>query len=303
MSPAAATLGGSSVTIHGLPILVLLDGRRLTDSAAEAGGGLQFTDVNLFPVGVAQTRGGAQGRCVGHLWHGGGGRRGQRHPRPGVRGLRPSPPGMVSQRKATSITSGTTSSSGTGDEKTHLVVAADYIEQDPIFDRDRAYAVANPTARRFMRGSSISRRRGRSRAIPAILSATRPSMPRSIPRSSAPTRCSNPVRSRSRPAARPSPAPGNPVTERLHEPGDDGQRFRISVAANAVSISRRHTSITLDQTSPELLFGSADRQLHRSSTWWPLTSSCIQTTTARADLNAQPLYNGTGRHHPGRLAV
>ena len=49
-----ATLGGSSVAIHGLPTLVLLDGRRVTDAAAEASGGLQFTDVNLFPSALVK---------------------------------------------------------------------------------------------------------------------------------------------------------------------------------------------------------------------------------------------------------
>ena len=51
----SSTLGGSSIAIHGLPILVLLDGRRVTDAAAEAVGGLQFSDVNLFPLGPGQT--------------------------------------------------------------------------------------------------------------------------------------------------------------------------------------------------------------------------------------------------------
>ena len=49
-----ATLGGSFVSVHSLPTLVLLDGRRLTDAAAESAGGNQFTDVNLFPSALVK---------------------------------------------------------------------------------------------------------------------------------------------------------------------------------------------------------------------------------------------------------
>ena len=49
---ANATLGGSSVSIHNLPTLVLFNGRRITDSAALSAGGFQFKDTNLFPVGI-----------------------------------------------------------------------------------------------------------------------------------------------------------------------------------------------------------------------------------------------------------
>ena len=43
-----------SVEVHGLPTLILLDGRRLTDSSAEAAGGSQFADVNLFPSALVK---------------------------------------------------------------------------------------------------------------------------------------------------------------------------------------------------------------------------------------------------------
>ena len=49
---SGSTNGGSEVSIHGLPTLVLLDGYRLADSAALAQGGAAFQDVNLFPASL-----------------------------------------------------------------------------------------------------------------------------------------------------------------------------------------------------------------------------------------------------------
>ena len=49
---SGATNGGSSVSLRGLPTLVLLNGRRIADSAALAAGGNQFADVNLFPAAL-----------------------------------------------------------------------------------------------------------------------------------------------------------------------------------------------------------------------------------------------------------
>src|SRR5882757_3776936 len=46
---SGATVGGSIIQIRGLPTLVLDEGRRITDSAALAAGGFQFSDINLFP--------------------------------------------------------------------------------------------------------------------------------------------------------------------------------------------------------------------------------------------------------------
>ena len=48
---AGGTLGGSIISIRGLPTLVLYEGRRIADSAA-IGIGVQFTDVNLFPTAL-----------------------------------------------------------------------------------------------------------------------------------------------------------------------------------------------------------------------------------------------------------
>ena len=48
---AGSTLGGSTISIRGLPTLVLFENRRIADSAAISIGS-QFTDVNLFPTGL-----------------------------------------------------------------------------------------------------------------------------------------------------------------------------------------------------------------------------------------------------------
>jgi hypothetical protein len=47
---SGGTLGGSVIAIRGFPSLVLFEGRRIADSAAIAVGGVQFSDVNLFPT-------------------------------------------------------------------------------------------------------------------------------------------------------------------------------------------------------------------------------------------------------------
>lgn len=45
----ADTYGGSALTLHGLPVLVLVNGHRLASDAAEAVGGDRFTDLNTIP--------------------------------------------------------------------------------------------------------------------------------------------------------------------------------------------------------------------------------------------------------------
>ena len=64
-----------------------------------------------LPLRAGQAHRSPQGRCVGHLRHGSGRRRGQRHPRPGVPGLRLLRPATASPRRATSRTSVTAASS------------------------------------------------------------------------------------------------------------------------------------------------------------------------------------------------
>ena len=49
---ATGTHGGATITIRGFPTLVLYEGRRIADAAAISTGGLQFTDVALFPAAL-----------------------------------------------------------------------------------------------------------------------------------------------------------------------------------------------------------------------------------------------------------
>jgi iron complex outermembrane receptor protein len=46
----ADTYGGSTVSIHGMQTLVLIDGRRAATSSAQAVGGLEFVDLNMIPA-------------------------------------------------------------------------------------------------------------------------------------------------------------------------------------------------------------------------------------------------------------
>ncbi len=133
------TEGGSEVTIHGLPTLVLLDGRRLTDAAAVAAGGLQFSDVNLFPSALVKRievlKDGASAiygsEAIG-----------------GVINVI-----LDDQFTGFDFTTryGFTEKSdihderysgivGFGDDKTHIVIGAEYREQDPIYNRQRDYS-------------------------------------------------------------------------------------------------------------------------------------------------------------------
>ena len=134
-----ATYGGSQVTIHGLPTLVLLDGRRLTDSSAEAAGGLAFSDVNLFPSALvkrievlkdgasaiygSEAIGGVINVILDQDFTGF-----DFAARDGF-----TQKSNVQDRRYSGIF-------GIGDDKTHIVVGGEYVEQDPLFDRDRSYS-------------------------------------------------------------------------------------------------------------------------------------------------------------------
>jgi len=133
------TYGGSTIAIRGLPALVLLDGRRITDSAAIAAGGAQFTDVSIFPTSLisrievlkdgasalygSEAVGGVvniflktdfQGLEMGYRY-----------------GF--SVESGVSERRAYVI-------AGVGNETTHVTAAFQYYEIDPLYLRERAYS-------------------------------------------------------------------------------------------------------------------------------------------------------------------
>ena len=159
---SGSTLGGSSIAIHGLPTLVLLDGRRLTDSAAVAAGGSQFTDVNLFPSSLVKR--------IEVLKDGASAIYGTE----AVGGVVNVILDQEFQGFEFSARYGFTEKSdiknqrysgifGFGDDKTHIVIAAQYVEQNPIFARDRSFATPSYLdfihfSRRALLGNSLPER-------------------------------------------------------------------------------------------------------------------------------------------------
>ncbi len=133
------TYGGSTVAIRGLPALVLLDGRRLSDSAAIAAGGAQFTDVQIFPTSLISRievlKDGASA-LYGSEAVGGvvnvflksdftGLEMGFRYGFTVDSG--------VAERKGWAI-------AGVGNETTHVTAAFQYYEIDPLYARERGYS-------------------------------------------------------------------------------------------------------------------------------------------------------------------
>ena len=49
-----STAGGSRLAVHGLPTLVLIDGKRVSESPIGAAGGYNFVDLNLIPVSAVE---------------------------------------------------------------------------------------------------------------------------------------------------------------------------------------------------------------------------------------------------------
>lgn len=154
----AATYGGSIVSIRGLPALVLLDGRRIADSAAISAGGFQFTNVSLFPTSMVSRievlKDGASAlygsEAVGGViniflktdftgfemgFRYGSSLEGRTSDV--VNGA-----GNVAERRAYAI-------AGVGNETTHVMAGFQYYEIDPLFSSDRvwsAFPVIFPTS-------------------------------------------------------------------------------------------------------------------------------------------------------------
>ena len=131
--------GASTITIHGLPTLVLLNGRRLTDASAEAAGAGSFSDVNLFPSALVKRievlKDGASAiygsEAIGGVVN------------------------VILDQEFTGFDFsgryGFTEKSdihnerysgimGFGDDKTNFVIGAEYVNQDPVFNRQRDFA-------------------------------------------------------------------------------------------------------------------------------------------------------------------
>ena len=136
---ANSTLGGSTVSIHGLPTLVLLNGRRVTLSGAAASGGGDFVDVNLFPTALIKRievlKDGASaiygseaiGGVVNVILN------------QDFRGLEID--GRYGFTEKSDIKDKRVSLiAGVGDDKTSIIIGGQYTEQDPIRDTDRDFS-------------------------------------------------------------------------------------------------------------------------------------------------------------------
>jgi len=133
------TYGGSTIAIRGLPALVLLDGRRVADSAAIAAGGAQFTDVQIFPTSlisrVEVLKDGASA-LYGSEAVGGVVNVFLKTDFTGLEmGFRygASVESGVAERRAYMI-------AGVGNETTHVTAAWQYYEIDPLYTRERGYS-------------------------------------------------------------------------------------------------------------------------------------------------------------------
>lgn len=136
---SGSTYGGSTVSIHGLPTLVLLNGRRVADSGAQAAGGAAFVDVNLFPTALikrievlkdgasaiygSEAIGGVVNIILNQEFRG--------FEIDGRYGF--TEKSDIKDKRVSAIV-------GLGDDKTSIVIGGQYTEQDPIFNRDRDFS-------------------------------------------------------------------------------------------------------------------------------------------------------------------
>lgn len=133
------TLGASQITIHGLPTLVLLDGRRVTSASAAAQGGVTGADLNLFPTALVKrievlkdgaaaiygsdAIGGVVNVILDQEFTGF-----DFSARYGF-----AEAGDIHDQRYSGVV-------GLGDDKTKIVLGVQYTQQDPIFNRQRDYA-------------------------------------------------------------------------------------------------------------------------------------------------------------------
>lgn len=136
---SGATQGGALITIRGLPTLVLFQGRRIADDAAIATGGFQFSDVNLFPAALISRievlKDGASA-LYGSEAVGGVVNIFLKEDFDGVEiGARYgfTVESAVAERRAYVI-------AGAGNDTTHVTAGFQYLEEDGLFERERAYS-------------------------------------------------------------------------------------------------------------------------------------------------------------------
>ena len=268
---SGSTLGGSTISIHGLPTLVLLDGRRLTDSSAAAAGGLDFSDVNLFPSALVKR--------IEVLKDGASAIYGTE----AVGGVVNVILDQEFQGFEFSARYGFTEKSdvqnqrysgifGFGDDKTHIVLAAEYQEQDPLFNRDRNYsdvAFGTTTYAGIIRSRTTATGSASIFTLnPALNSPNDVVAPGSLP---LPT------------TAAPTGVTGFPAgTYTQTTSGAASEGFNL---ANA-------TNITQDQNRLNI-FGSGDRQLIGNHVV-AFADVLYASVYSQSALNAQPLSNATG---------
>ena len=136
---SGATQGGAFIQIRGLPTLVLYNNRRIADAAAISTGGFQFADVNLFPTSLISRidvlKDGASA-LYGSDAIGGVVNIFMKEEFEGVEiGARYgfALQAAVAERRAYVI-------AGAGNETTHVTAGFQYLEQDPLFLRQRRFS-------------------------------------------------------------------------------------------------------------------------------------------------------------------
>ena len=224
--------GASTITIHGLPTLVLLNGRRLTDASAEAAGAGSFSDVNLFPSALvkrievlkdgasaiygSEAIGGVINVILDQEFNGF-----EFSTRYGF-----TERADVKDQRYSGIM-------GFSDDKTHFVIGAEYVNQDPLFNRQTDYA--NPTFGTSYFGGAI-----RFEGGVAFLKNSNVASPNDI----------YPVGSVPLPTAATSPIGTNVLPGAYTQSPSIGTVFNLSNA----------TTVTLEQNRTNVV-ASGDRQL------------------------------------------
>ena len=139
---SGSTFGGSAISIHGLATLVLLNGRRVADSAASSQNNGAFVDVNLFPTALikrievlkdgasaiygSEAIGGVVNVILNQEFRG--------FEIDGRYGF--TEKSDIKDKRVSAIV-------GIGDDKTSIVIGGQYTEQDPIFNRDRNFSATS----------------------------------------------------------------------------------------------------------------------------------------------------------------
>ncbi len=273
---SGSTAGGSAISIHGLPTLVLLDGRRLTDSSAEAQGGGTFTNVNLFPSALVKRievlKDGASAiygtEAVGGVVNVILDQEFQGFEFSGRYGF--TEKSDVTNKRFSGIF-------GFGDDKTHMVIGAEYVEQDPLYNRDRDFSSPSFGTTTYGGVTRFNTNPGGSiyySLNPGLNSPNDVVAPGSI----------------ALPAAAVAAAGGNPIPAAYTANGTTVSNSSTATT-NGFDLSQR-TNITLDQNRTNV-FASADRELIGKHVV-AFADFLYASNYSQSALNAQPLNTTSG---------